>query len=68
MKAWAIVITIFLLFTICYSIYLNEIDYGVRDYDDYYDNPDCKPSLLDNGYTQLSNCAKYKWIEKNGND
>ena len=32
MKAWAIVITIFLLFTICYSIYLNEIDYGVRDY------------------------------------
>ena len=49
-------------FTFGYYYVLDKMDYGVISYDEYLENPECEFKQLDDGWTQLSNCATYKFI------
>ena len=48
------------IFTFVYTFALLKNNHGVMNYDDYYDNPPCEPKYLDDGWTQIHNCAIYK--------
>jgi len=43
-----------------FGFVLIQNNYGVVDYDEYYENPPCDFLILEDGWTQLSNCVKYK--------
>ena len=53
-------------FTIGYYYVLDKTNYGIISYDDYVNNPPCELKQLDDGWVQLSNCAKYKYIGDKG--
>jgi len=53
------------VFTFTYGFILNNLNYGVMDYDEYYgignyNQTPCEAKHLKDGWTQLSNCAIYK--------
>jgi len=60
MKIELIVIVLIVLFAVVYTFIVFEYDFGVMDYDQYMNNPPCEFKQLDDGYTQIPNCAKYK--------
>lgn len=60
-KLIAIIIIGLLVFTCLYYSFLDKINYGVPTYDEYINNPECEFKQLDDGYTQLTNCMKYKY-------
>jgi len=49
-----------LCFSLMFGFVLIQNNYGVVDYDEYYENPPCDFLILEDGWTQLSNCVKYK--------
>jgi len=52
-------------FSFCYYHVLDQTNFGVISYDDYVDNPPCEFKKLEDGWTQLSNCAVYR-VKSNG--
>lgn len=55
-----LVLLALVIFAILYFVFLSTIEYGVVDYDEYYNDPPCKIKPLGAEYYQISNCAKYK--------
>jgi len=49
-------------FTIGYYSILDKTNYGVPTYDEYRNNPECEFKQLGDGYIQLTNCVKYKFV------
>ena len=52
------------LFAVGYYYVLDKINYGVISLDEYKNNPPCELKRLDEGWVQLSNCAKYIYVGK----
>jgi len=57
-----IIILVLVVFTIGYFNFLEAIRYDMPTTQDYKENPPCEFEKLDNGYTQLPNCAQYKFL------
>jgi len=62
MKGVIIILTILglLLFAVMYGFILYKSDYGVMNYDTYIYNPPCEFKQLEDGWTQIPDCAVYK--------
>jgi len=64
MKISTMVLIGLLIFGLFYTLIIFKLDVGVMSYDKYYgineQKTPCEFKQLDDGYTQLENCAKYK--------
>ncbi len=60
MKTIAYILIALILFTAFYTFVIFKFDIGVPSYDDYKNNPPCEFKQVEDGYTQLDNCAVYK--------
>lgn len=59
MKTLILVLAYLTIFTFAYSAFLDNINYGVMNYDEWVSKT-CEIKQLENGYTQLDSCDIYK--------